>query len=359
MFCIAAFIILAIIGIFSVGYRRLAAQAWKCVARKTTFRKCDPTFKEEMKARLLGKLIVRRPVFARFLDKWIEVFAFLFVIMMIWSLAVGVRSGLNLYVYDTCDPADAASCALGSHGCSVPTLEPQFWPSLASGHPLVWVRSQTAQFTRTLNRLPDRIRRWHPSEYTSDSSSYYQRYVPDKRTALAIIDPGCEYSAQLFKNLMSAGVGTRYNLTYIAYPIPDPFRAGSYRFPHSYLVASYLQALRDHPLRNAPVPADWQLLDRIFTGQDPATGKSFLHEIDDSGYGTAQVEALLQRWLREIGYTPAQVQSIARAAESPSVRNHIAVECRIVKNQIKVVKIPVLLLGTRRFDGLVGPKRLG
>jgi len=54
-------------GIFSAKYRRLAGEAWKCVARKTTFRKCDTNFKADAKARLLGKQVIKRPRLAKFL----------------------------------------------------------------------------------------------------------------------------------------------------------------------------------------------------------------------------------------------------------------------------------------------------
>jgi hypothetical protein len=56
MFCIAAFFVLAFLGIFSARYRSLAKKAWVCTARKTTFRKCDTSFKEDTKSLLLGKL---------------------------------------------------------------------------------------------------------------------------------------------------------------------------------------------------------------------------------------------------------------------------------------------------------------
>ena len=52
MFCIAAFIILALISIFSARYRKLAKKAWSCTLRRVTLRPCDTSFKEETKNKL-------------------------------------------------------------------------------------------------------------------------------------------------------------------------------------------------------------------------------------------------------------------------------------------------------------------
>ena len=105
MFCIAAFVVLFICGIFSAAYRKLARKAWHCVLRRITFRPCDINFSEEMKGKLLGKIILIHPRLARFLDRWIDVFAWIFAILSIWSLAAVSLAGLNLLIYDTCDPA--------------------------------------------------------------------------------------------------------------------------------------------------------------------------------------------------------------------------------------------------------------
>jgi len=358
MFCVAAFVILAILGIFSVRYRRLATAALKCVARKATFRKCDTTFREDMKARLLGKLVIARPRIARFLDKRLELLASVFVILMIWSLLVAVRSGLNLYVYDTCDPANSESCSLGTQGCTLETLEPRFWQSLVSGQIIAWARDQAGQFGQTLNRLPDRVKRWNPNEYISQSSSYYRPYDPGKSTALEIVDPDCKYCAQQFRNIKQAGLENRYNLTYVVYPIPDRRFSGSYKFPHSYLIASYLEAIKDVPLSKGSVPADWQLLERIFTWRDPTNGKSYQWEIDDPANSDTKVESLLQEWLRNIGYSDAEVRNIAKASGSRAVKDSIARQSEIVEGQIKAVRIPILILGSHRYDGVIDAKRL-
>ncbi len=358
MFCIAAFIVLIILSVFSARYRRLAADAWKCVARRVTFRKCDTNFKEDLKSRLLGKMVLRRPRLAKFLDKWLDVLAFVFVVLTVWSLVVVVRSGLNLFVYDTCNPANAESCSLGAEACSIPTVSPSFWQSLKSGHILGWTMDQAGDFGETISRVPDRIKKWNPADYTDDKSSYYYPYDATKPTALEVIDPGCQFCAKLFNNIKQAGVENRYNLTYIPYPIPDPSIPSGYKFANSKLVASYLQAVKLHPLQRTDnkVAADWQILERIFNWQD-SDGTLYQMAINNF-YSDKQTEDLLRKWLGELGYSQEQIQTIVSEAGSATVQDRLANGRAIVEKQIRTVKIPTLLINGRRFDGVVSADKL-
>ena len=356
MFCIAAFIILSILGIFSVRYRRLASDAWKCVSRKVTFKKCDTNFKEDLKNQLLGKLVLRRPRLARFLEKWIEVLAFAFVVLTVWSLLSVLRSGLYLYVYDTCRPANSESCSLGAEACSVESIEPSFWQSIKNGRLQDWASSDVRDIKTAISRVPDRLKKWQPAIYTTADNTYYYKYDQSKPTALEIVDPGCKYCAKLFGNIEQTNVEGRYNLTYLVYPIPNPRYQNAYKFQNSYLMASYLEATKLTPLANAKTPADWQLLQRIFTWKDPS-GSGYQAQIDNL-YSSQQTEILLKKWLINIGYSPDQIAIIAKNAKSPAVSASIARQRQIVEKQIKTVKIPTLLLGQRRFDGVASTKSL-
>jgi len=344
-------------GIFSAKYRRLAGEAWRCVARKTTFRKCDTNFKADAKARLLGKQAIKRPRLAKFLDKWLDVLAFIFVILTIWSLLSVIRSGLNLYVYDTCSPSNPQSCSLGAQACSIDTIQPNLWQSVKTGHIASWAHRQVNQVGDTFTRLPDRIKKWQPQEYTTPTSSYYNTFDKSKPTALEIVDPGCRFCAQLFGNIKAANVEARYNLTYIPFPIPDSQTASGYKFPHSYLIASYLEAIQKQPLASAKVPADWQILERIFTWNDPSSGLNYQVEINNS-LNDGQTEALIQKWLGDIGYSPEQIQAIAVSAKSQAIKDSLSAARQTVQDKIKTVKIPTLLLGNRRFDGVVDTQKL-
>lgn len=355
MFCIAAFLILAILGIFSARYRRLAKDAWKCVSRKVTFRKCDTTFKEDLKSRLLGELIIKRPRLAKFLEKWLEVLAFIFVVLSIWSLFVVVKSGLNLYVYGTCNPNNAESCSLGAEACSVNTGRPGFWTSVRSGKFFTWADSEASQFGETVIRIPDRMKEWKPAEYTSGSSSYYNKFDSAKPTAFEVIDPGCVFCAKLFNNIQAAGVEDRYNLTYVGYPIPDATTDTGYKFRYSPKIVAYLEAVKIQPLETSVAP-DWQVLERIFTWKDDK-GIPYQTKIN-TVMNERQVEDLLHGWLKDIGYTDDQIVLIAEAAKSDAVKDSMAQQKVLVEDRIKTVKIPTMLINGRRYDGVVSTDKL-
>ena len=68
MFCIIAFVVLSIIGIFNVSYRELAKEAYDCVFRRITRRPCNTGFKEKMKAKLVGKVLNHSTIIAKFLN---------------------------------------------------------------------------------------------------------------------------------------------------------------------------------------------------------------------------------------------------------------------------------------------------
>ncbi len=158
MLCIAAFIVFLVLGIFSAAYRKLAGRAWYCVLRRVTFRPCDINFKEEVKGKLLGKFVFSHPRVAKFLSKWIDWLAAIFVVLTVWSVIAVLLSGLNLMVYDTCNPRDAESCSLGGEACSIGTTEPGFIEALMQGNPHGWAFGHVVQFGETIARVPDRFR---------------------------------------------------------------------------------------------------------------------------------------------------------------------------------------------------------
>lgn len=356
MFCIAAFIIFAVLGIFSASYRSLAKKAWKCTLRKMTFRPCDINFQEEAKAKLLGKFIITRPRLARFLDRWIGVFASIFVILSVWSLLVVLNSGLNLLVYDTCNPNNAESCSLAGDACGVTSGKPGFWVSLKDGHIVAWTTDKVSTLGETITMIPNRFKEWNPSEFVSDSNTYYASYDSKKSTALEIIDPSCKFCAKLFNNIKDTNFTERYNLTYIVYPIPDSAKENGYRFPHSLLVASYLEAVKHHPLPSANVPADWQILERIFLGKD---SDNVDYQIKfNTMYTEQEAENTIHTWLTDMGYSEEDILNIHDDIGSEEVQSSLARQREIVENRIQTIKIPTIMFDGRRYDRAIGPEKL-
>lgn len=357
MFCIAAFIILALLSIFSAKYRTLAKQAWSCVAKKTTFRKCDTNFKNEAKSKLLGGLTLSRPKLAKFIEKWLDVLAFIFVILTIWSLVIAVKSGLNLFVHGTCNPANSESCSLGTESCSIETNTPSFYTSLKSGDILDWTKNEIEQFTNTISKIPDKFKTWNPDDYLSENNTYYHSYDENKPTAVEVIDPSCQFCKKLFFNLKEANVQNDYNLTYILFPIPDSTTPTGYKFRNSYLLSSYIEAIKLTPLDNTDVPADWQILEKIFTSLD-SESKIEYQTLFVYNYNHVETENTVNGWLKEIGYTDEQIDKIYKDKDSEIIRKRLLTYKNIVQNEIDTVKIPTLIIGENRYDGVVSADKL-
>jgi hypothetical protein len=357
MFCIAAFIVLGILSIFSARYRRLAAKAWYCVSRKMTFRTCEIRFDEELKGKLLGKLIITHPYLARWLSRWFDVLAFIFVVLSIWSLVVVLIAGLNLFVYGTCDPQNAEACSLSSETCSIASAQETFVQSVLDSHELTWGYNQVSDLGDAIVRIPDRLKNWNVADYITADNTYYAPYDASKKTALEIIDPGCIYCAKLFANIETADFEHTHNLTYIAYPIPNPTKPGAYKFKNSYLIAEYLEAAKHvAPAVASTTPPDWQVLQAVFTGVDSNGAR--LQDLFDGYYTTEQATAELHTLFLAAGYTQSQLPALDKEAASAEVASALAANKAVVEQQIHTVKIPTIIFGGQRYSQVLSPSSL-
>lgn len=356
MFCIVAFVIFGILSLFSAHYRTLAKKAWGCVLRKITLKPCDISVQEEIKSRLIGKFILTRPRLAKFIDRFAEAFSWAFVILSVWSLMVVVSSGLNLFVYDTCNPNNPESCALAGGGCGITSGKPGFWLSLKEGQVFAWAKEEVLTFGETVSRIPNRLKAWNPQEYVTDSNTYYKAFDQTKPTALEIIDPSCKFCAKLFSNIEKTSFADRYNLTYLVYPILDSKQSNGFRFAHSWLIASYLEAVKRYPLRNATVSADWQILAKVFSGKDT---DNVAYQIKfNTVYTAEEAEDRLLVWLAEMGYSESQLNKIKQESRSEEVKSSLARQKTIVEEQIQTIKIPTIMFDNRRYDRAVEPEKL-
>jgi hypothetical protein len=351
MFCIAAFIVLAIISIFSASHRKLAKKAWNCTFRRITFRPCDTSFKEEAKSKLLSHVANKNPKFVKAADAGIEIASFILVILTVWSLLTALNAGLNLFVWGTCNPSQASSCSLGAQTCSIDKAQESLWDLTKQGKPLDWFIGQATDFGNTIANIPNRLKNWNANDYLPQNASYFYAKDSKKTTALEIIDPGCSVCGHLFKNIKAADFESKYNLTYIAYPIKNPYKANTYKFPNSYTVTRYLESIKMNEISSLKTPADWQILERIFTWNDK-DGTSFQVKIN-LDMDQAQTIALLQGWLGDIGYSKDQIAQIDTDAYSQKVKDIINQNYQTVEKRIDTVKIPTIIFGGQRHDGLV------
>lgn len=354
MICIAAFIILAIcvlsLPIIRIFNKKVADSIWKlfkkstyCVSRRATFRKCDSSFKDDVKNSILKKVVLKHPTWVRPLSVIIEVASVLIILITIWSLLVGVKSLVSLYVYGTCNPSQPSACVLdGSDACSIDSAPINFWEN-----PIGWTGNWFGEFGEAIAAIPTRMKHWDARDYLPDNPAYYNKYDANKSIALDIFDPGCIICRRSYVAQKESGFFDKYNVTLMPYPIRD-------HFANSYLISSYIEAVRLKPLKNPKHPAEWLIIDRLFT-EETAAGDSFQAAFNGQnghGYSDTEARTVLNGWLSDFGYSDEQVKEIAKLADSNQIKEIIDQNRDTVDNQIKTKKIPTMIFDGKRHDGL-------
>ena len=72
----------------------------------------------------------------------------------------------------------------------------------------------------------------------------------------------------------------------------------------------------------------------------------------------AEVTVILDTFLRELDMTEDQIRLIHERAASPAVAASLREQRQIVEEEIRTLKIPTLLISSRRYDGVVSTETL-
>lgn len=351
MVCVVAFIVVLVLSLVSAKYRALLGRAWGCVWRKVTFRPCDTTFREDVKSSLLAPLALRRPRWVRPASLAIEVVAWIMVLSLVVSVYLLARSGLNLFVYGTCDKQDTQACALAAESCSIGGADPAFWESIVASDVLGAFGNEFASLGATIAAVPSRLKTWDAAEYAAPHATFLGGYRPGLPVALEVLDPGCRFCAELFRNMEESGFARSHNLTYLAYPISSTLGP---KFPNSPLVASYLAAVQSYEAAHGDLrdrTGDWAILENLFAGET-VDGTSWQEWMNDADAGAARAQ--LQTWLAEAGYDDSAIGEIDMRAGSAEVRAAMAEARTVVETDIRTVAIPTLIADGGLHAGLVG-----
>ncbi len=103
MICFIALIVFGILGIFSATHRKIAIEAFDCVFRRITLRKCTTGLDVRLKSKIAGKLLLKTPKLGKLIYKNFEIFSWLFTVLLILSIVWTGISGYNYYVYGNCN----------------------------------------------------------------------------------------------------------------------------------------------------------------------------------------------------------------------------------------------------------------
>lgn len=345
MVCIAAFIILCLVGVFvaflsifrrDIGkkYWAVFKKAWGCVGKKVRLQKCETNFKDDVKNSLLSKVVLKHPKWVKPLGIAIEVSAILIVFITIWSLVEAVKALLALWVFGTCNVSQPASCALGAEVCGIDAEEPS--------NPLEWTGRWFSEWGEIFANIPDRFHSWNVEDYLVEPYSFANKYQEGKPLAMDILDPGCSVCVQSYRNQKSSGFFDSYNTVLMIYPIRLP--DGSYKFNNSDLVARYMHAAD-------ALDTDYarKILDRIFTESD---SNGIMYQTVIIQNSRSDAEKLLQSWLKEFGMEAKKAEELAKLANSDAITEIMNDVSDMVENHIHAKGIPTLIYDGKKHNGL-------
>lgn len=338
MVCIAAFIILAIVGIvvafLSIFNRNLGKKYWKifkksfhCFGKRVRLQKCDTNFSEDVKTAVLKKVVIKKPELVKPLSITLEIASFLIVVITIWSLVEGVKAGLALWTLGTCNVSQPSNCALGADSCSIDEDN------------LNWF----TEWGEIFGNIPDRLKTWNAAEYIDGDNAIKPAFVignTDSSTALAIIDPGCSVCMQSYKNIKNSDFLNNHKLAVAVFPIKNT--DGSYRFKNSELIARYLLSVDQSYAE--------KIISRIFTEYN--ADHINYQEVFNNQLNNEQAIETLDKWLLEWGMSADDLTKVKTKINSDDTTVILQHNVDIINQQIRPKGIPTMIYNGKKHLGL-------
>jgi protein-disulfide isomerase len=195
--CIVALIVFGIMGIFSASQRALAREALDCVFKRVTFRACNTGFAEKVKGKLVGKVLKRSTFVAKVLNKYYEVFSWIFFILMVGSTIWVLVGVYNFYVYGSCNGLNASGfCAFDPSGSNNKVT--------SLGDSATCGVTQKSEKTITLKNV--------------DLSSFSSTNIGSKDTVVFIGCYACDYSRKAYPDILKLVKNKNTNYIFAHYP---------------------------------------------------------------------------------------------------------------------------------------------
>lgn len=350
MVCIAAFIILALIGVFvaivsifkpKVGksYWKMFKKAWGCLWKKVRLQKCETGFKDDVKNTILSRIIVKHPKWVKPLSAVIEVLSVIIVIIAVWALLTAVKSLLALWALGSCNVTKPSACSLGAEVCSIDESEPTN-PIEATGR---WF----TEWGEIFEAIPDKFRTYKAEDYDFNYIDLDTNNAEEKSIAVDIFDPGCSVCMMSYRNQKSSDFFEKYNVRMVPFAIQDA--DNNYKFKNSEIIVKYMFAVEQLHSGYAI-----KLLDHIFTEKNDKniSYQTLFNEDFSREEATKQLEA----WLKADGLDKGAINEVRKVVEYPEITDKMQENRSIVENELRVKGIPTMIYDGGRHTGLYKAK---
>lgn len=345
MVCVAAFIILCLVGVFvaflsifkrDIGrkYWTVFKKAWGCVGKKVRLQKCETNFKDDVKNTLLSKVVLKHPTWVKPLGGAIEVGAVLIVLITVWSLIEAIKALLALWVFGTCNVSQPANCTLGAEVCGIDAATPS--------NPIEWTGRWFSEWGEIFTNIPDKFRNWDVEQFLVEPYAFADSYQESNPLALDIFDPGCTVCLQSYRNQKSTGFFDRYNTVLMIYPIELP--DGNYKFNNSDLIARYI-----HATNLAETDYAGKIINRLLTESNQ---KGINYQSAFISMSRTGAEDTLRSWLKDFGASDKQIEKITQLSSGDAVTAIMQQVKTMVEDTIHAKGIPTLIYDGRKHNGL-------
>lgn len=345
MVCIAAFIILAIIGVFvafisifkpKVGkaYLKMLKKSWGCLWKKVRLQKCETGFKDDVKNTLLSRVIVRHPNWVKPLSIIIEVISVVIVVIAIWAILTAIKSLLALWALGSCNVTKPSACSLGAEVCSIDESEPTNVFE-ATGR---WF----TEWGEIFEAIPDKFRTYNVKDY---NFNYVNLSEPsdDLPLAVDIFDPGCSVCMISYRNQKEAGFFNKYSVRLVPFAIQGA--DDSFKFANSEIIVRYILAADEYQSGLGV-----KIIDKIFTGKN-SEGISYQNKFNED-YSREEAINKLESWLADFGLDDKQVKAVRELTDEQEITDKMALNRNIVENELRVKGIPTMIYDGIRHTGL-------
>lgn len=367
MVCIAAFIILCLIGIVvafisifkkEVGKKYLAVfkKAWHCVFKKVRLQKCDTNFKDDVKNTMLRKVILKHPKWVKPLSVIIEVASVLIVVITVWSLVIAIKSLLALWVFGTCNVSKPSACSLTSEACSIDAEEPK--------NIFEQIGQNIGEWGEIFGAIPDRLKSWGEDDFSGlenlpvlnlEQKTLTEITKEKKSVAFDIMDPGCVVCMNSYKNQLDSGFMNDRAVYLVIYPIQSS--DGTYKFKNSGIASRYLIAVQKAITKHEGYSLDSEsnfyaakIINRLFTERDEK-GISYQIRLNNDWEENEVVE-IFSSWLKDFGADDKEIEEIKNLIDSDEVKDALSKNKDVVDNRIHAKSIPTLIFDGRKHNGL-------